>query len=256
MMGDMEMLVDSISSNLESVMQKIDRAARSAGRSSSEVKLIVVSKGQPADVVRAAFRAGIKTFGENYPEETFKKIQALDGFEEIKWHMIGHLQSRKARIVAENFSVLHSLDSVHLAIKLDQILGEQNKKMPVMLECNVSGEDTKGGWPAWDEEQWQVLQADILAILECKRLVLIGLMTMPPLDQNTEAVRPYFRKLATLKEFLSREISGEHFNELSMGTSLDFPVAIQEGATFIRIGQAILGPRPNYQQNEQNILIK
>jgi PLP dependent protein len=252
MMTEMDKPEDSIARNLELVKQKIDQAALSAGRSSSEVNLVVVSKVQSVDVVRAAFNAGIKTFGENYPEETLKKIQILQGHPEIDWHMIGHLQSRKARIVAENFSMLHSLDSVHLAIKLDKILGEQNKMMPVMLECNISREDTKYGWPAWEEGQWQALIPDVLAILDCKFLVLVGLMTMPPLFQDIEAVRPYFRKLAALKEYLSREISGEHFKELSMGTSADYAIAIQEGATYIRIGQAILGPRSNYRHIEEN----
>ncbi|MBE3084701.1 MAG: YggS family pyridoxal phosphate-dependent enzyme, partial [Bacteroidetes bacterium] len=136
----MDMLVDIISNNIELVRQKIDLAASSVGRSSNEVNLVVVTKGQPGDVLRTAFKAGIRTFGENYPEETITKIQTLQGYQGIEWHMIGHLQSRKARIVAEKFSLLHSLDSVHLALKLDQILSEQNKMMPVMLECNVSGE--------------------------------------------------------------------------------------------------------------------
>jgi pyridoxal phosphate enzyme (YggS family) len=158
-MSDMDKLVENISKNIEMVQQKIEQAASSAGRSSNEVKLVVVTKGQPGDVLRIAF-------GENYPEETIKKIQTLQDFQGIEWHMIGHLQSRKARIVAENFSLLHSLDSVPLALKLDQILGEQNKVMPVMLECNVSGEETKYGWPAWDEDQWQALLADVSLVLK------------------------------------------------------------------------------------------
>ena len=252
-MDEMHKLEDSISKNIELVKQKIDIAALSAGRSSFEVNLVVVSKGQPDDVIRAAITAGVKTFGENYPEEAIKKIQTLGGHPGIEWHMIGHLQSRKARIVAENFSVFHSLDSVHLAMKLDKILNEQNRKMPVMLECNVSQEDTKYGWPAWDEDQWQSLLADVSAILKCKCLVLVGLMTMPPLFQNIEATRPYFRKLFSLKEYLSKEISGEYFKELSMGTSIDYPIAIQEGATFIRIGQAILGPHPYYRHVDESV---
>jgi PLP dependent protein len=252
MMTEMDKPEDLIALNLELVKQKIDQAALSAGRSSNEVNLVVVSKGQTVGVIRAALNAGIKTYGENYPEETLKKIQTLQGHQGIEWHMIGHLQSRKARIVAENFSMVHSLDSIHLAIKLDKILGEQNKMMPVMLECNVSREDTKYGWPAWEESQWQALIPDVIAILNCKFLVLVGLMTMPPLFQDIESARPYFQKLAALKEFLSREISGEHFKELSMGTSSDYPIAIQEGATYIRIGQAILGPRPDYHHIEEN----
>ena len=249
----MDKLEDSIAKNIELVKQKIDLAALSAGRSGNEVNLVVVSKGQQDDVIRAAISAGVKTFGENYPEETIKKIQTLGDCQGIEWHMIGHLQSRKARIVAENFSVFHSLDSLHIAMKLDKILSEQDRKMPVMLECNVSQEETKYGWPAWDEDQWQFILADVSAILKCKCLILVGLMTMPPVFQNIEATRPYFRKLFTLREFLSKEISGEYFKELSMGTSFDFPIAIQEGATYIRIGQAILGSRPFYHYADEII---
>jgi len=256
MKSDMDKLVEIISKNIELVKQKIDLAASSVGRSSSAVNLVVVTKGQPGDVLRAAFKVGIRTFGENYPEETIQKIQTLQGYQGIEWHMIGHLQSRKARIVAEKFSLLHSLDSVHLALKLDQILSEQNKIMPVMLECNVSGEETKYGWPAWDEDQWQALLVNVSMVLKCKNLVVVGLMTMPPLFQDIEAARPYFRKLYALKEFLSREISAEYFKELSMGTSADYAVAIQEGTTYVRIGQAILGPRPNYRHVEENVLTK
>ena len=253
MMSEMDKLENSIAKNIDTVKQKIELAALSAGRSSNDVNLVVVSKGQPDDVIRAAINAGVKTFGENYPEETFKKIQTLGGNQGIEWHMIGHLQSRKARIVAEYFSMFHSLDSVHVAMKLDKILNEQNRKMPVMLECNVSQEDTKYGWPAWDEDHWQSLLADVTAILRCKCLVLVGLMTMPPLFQNIEATRPYFRKLFALKEYLSKEISGEYFKELSMGTSVDYPIAIQEGATYIRIGQAVLGLRPYYRHVDKSI---
>jgi len=253
MMRDMDMPVENISKNIELVRQKIDLAASSVGRSSNEVNLVVVTKGQPGDVLLTAFKAGIRIFGENYPEETITKIQTLQGYQGIEWHMIGHLQSRKARIVAEKFSLLHSLDSVHLALKLDQILSEQNKMMPVLLECNVSGEETKYGWPVWDEGQWLALLADVSMVLKCKYLVLVGLMTMPPLFQDIEGARPYFRKLYALKEFLTREISAEYFKELSMGTSADYTVAIQEGSTYVRIGQAILGPRPNYRHVEENI---
>lgn len=253
MMRDMDIPVEIISKNIELVRQRIDLAASSVGRSSNEVNLVVVTKGQPGDVLLTAFKAGIRTFGENYPEETIIKIQTLQGYQGIEWHMIGHLQSRKARIVAEKFSLLHSLDSVHLALKLDQILSEQNKMMPVLLECNVSGEETKYGWPAWNEGQWLALLADVSMVLKCKYLVLVGLMTMPPLFQDIERARPYFRKLYALKEFLTREISAEYFKELSMGTSADYAVAIQEGSTYVRIGQAILGPRPNYRHVEEKI---
>jgi PLP dependent protein len=250
----MDKIVNLISKNLDMVKERIVEAALSVGRSSNAVKLVVVSKGQPADIVRAAIEAGIKSFGENYPEETFKKIKDLGNIQGIEWHMIGHLQSRKSEIVAENFSVFHSLDSVHLAMKLDRVLNEKSRKLPVMLECNISGENTKYGWPAWEENQWKLLIKDALEIIKCKSLIVVGLMTMPPLFQDVEDVRPYFQKLRALKEYLSNQISSDYFKELSMGTSIDYPIAIQEGATYIRIGQAILGQRQNILHVETNII--
>jgi pyridoxal phosphate enzyme, YggS family len=233
-----------IEQRLDQVKKKISRAALSCGKSPDEISLVVVSKSQPVEVIRAAISAGIKRFGENYPEETFSKIQQLQGLPEIEWHMIGHLQSRKARIVVENFTMLHSLDSLLLAEKLDQLLAESGKKLPTLLEFNVGGEESKFGWPAWDEKRWKELLPEISKILALDHLHISGLMTMPPLIADVEKTRPFFKKLYNLRKYLSSSFSEAKFTELSMGTSADFEIAIEEGATMIRVGQAILGSRP------------
>jgi len=237
-------LIGMIEQRLGYVKKRISRAAISCGRSPDEISLIVVSKSQPVEVIEAAISAGIRQFGENYPEETQSKILQLKNQPEIEWHMIGHLQSRKARIVVDNFQMLHSLDSVTLAEKIDRLLAERGRKMQCLLEFNVGGEESKFGWSAWDEKRWQALIPDISLILGLENLKISGLMTMPPLSEDVEKTRPFFKKLRNLQEYLSVAFPEAHFTELSMGTSADFEIAIEEGATMIRVGQAILGSRP------------
>jgi pyridoxal phosphate enzyme (YggS family) len=207
------------------------------------VRLIVVSKAQPLEVVRAAIEAGILVFGENYVDEAVEKIAALSR-SGVEWHMIGHVQSRKAEQVTENFSWLHSLDSLKLARRLDRFCGETGKRLSVLLEFNVSGEESKFGFTAWEEARWHDLLPELGFIASLPNLKVMGLMTMPPYSDEAEAPRPYFKKLRRLQAFLQKEIPQAEWSELSMGTSHDFPVAIQEGATCVRIGEAILGPRP------------
>jgi pyridoxal phosphate enzyme (YggS family) len=237
-------LTGSITQRLDQVKMRMAKAAISCGRSLDEISLVVVSKFQPVDVIEAAISAGIKRFGENYPEETLAKIQQLNLQTEVEWHMIGHLQSRKARIVVDKFSMLHSLDSFSLAEKLDRLLAESGKKMPALLEFNVGGEESKYGWPAWNETRWPELVPELSKILVMEHLQISGLMTMPPLIEDVEKTRPFFQKLRRLQEYLSVSFPGAHFTQLSMGTSADFEIAIEEGATMIRIGTAILGARP------------
>jgi PLP dependent protein len=241
MMND---LTGMIEQRLDQVKQGIARAALSRGRSPGEISLIVVSKSQPVEVITAAISAGVRRFGENYPEETLSKIVELNSPAAIEWHMIGHLQSRKARIVTEHFKMLHSLDSFQLAEKLDRLLAESGKKMPALLEFNVGGEDSKFGWPAWDETRWAELLPDLSKILAMEHLQISGLMTMPPLTENLEESRPFFQKLLKLRDYLSSSFESTQFAELSMGTSADFEIAIEEGATMVRVGRAILGDRP------------
>lgn len=241
----MDQVVAQIRENLEDIQDRMDQAAVKCGRKPSEVQLVVVTKTRPVEVIRAAILAGAKLLGENYPDEAQLKIQELqrENMGGVSWHMIGHVQSRKARIVADHFDFLHSLDSVKLANKLEGILSETGKVLPVLLEFNVGGEESKSGWDANDEGRWSELLPAVEQILKLKHLAPCGLMTMPPLFGNPEEARPFFRKLRKLREFLESQFEGVNLQNLSMGTSVDFEVAIEEGATFVRIGQAILGAR-------------
>ncbi len=157
--------------------------------------------------------------------------------------MIGHVQSRKAQLGAGNFYFLHSLDSLKLARKLDRFCGEAERKMSALLEVNVGGEESKGGWPAWDETRWQELSAELVEVFALPHLKVRGLMAMPPLGETAEASRPYFQKVKRLQGYLSAQFPQVDFSELSMGTSMDYEVAVEEGATFVRVGTAIVGAR-------------
>lgn len=240
----MSLSEETIRHNLALVHERIDKAAISAGRSSGEVKLVVVSKRQPVELIAAAARAGANIFGENYAEEIPPKQALLGEFPGLQWHMIGHIQSRKTKIVAECIDFVHSIDSLALAERLDRDAQVRERRIPVLLEMNVGSEETKGGWPAWDEVHWIELIPDIESILTKEHVEIRGLMAMPPLFDNPEQVRPYFTRLARLRDFLAARLPTANWTELSMGTSADYEIAIQEGATFVRIGQAILGPRP------------
>jgi PLP dependent protein len=235
-------LVSSIRSRYQHTLALIAEAAIASGRTPEAVRLVVVSKSQPLEVIQAAFAAGISVFGENYAEEALAKIVALKQTE-VEWHMIGHVQSRKAGLIAGNFTMLHSLDGSKLAARLDRLCGELNRTLPVLLEFNVSGEESKFGLPAWQEEHWSDLRPEIEQILALSHLRVEGLMTMPPFFDDPEQTRPYFQRLRKLQDFLGKKYPQSHWQELSMGTSVDFLAAIQEGATYVRIGQAILGPR-------------
>jgi PLP dependent protein len=235
-------LVLSIRERYQAALSQIADASVGSGRTIGSVRLVVVSKSQPLEVVQAAVAAGISVFGENYAEEALGKISALKETK-VEWHMIGHVQSRKAEAVAGNFNMLHSLDSLKLAGRLDRICSELNRTLPVLLEFNVSGEETKFGFPAWDEKHWPDLGSRLEQILAFRHLHVCGLMTMPPFYEDSEYTRPYFTRLRHLQDFLVKKYPQANWSELSMGTSIDFVAAIQEGATFVRIGQAILGPR-------------
>ena len=242
----MDRVVAQIQSNLAEIRERMDHAADRCGRDRTEIQLVVVTKTRPVEVIRAAILAGAQLLGENYPDEAQTKILEIrkENIKTVSWHMIGHVQSRKARIVAEEFDFLHSLDSLKLANKLDRVLSESGKVLPVLLEFNVGGEESKSGWDASEESRWPDLLQTLEKIRALKNLKICGLMTMPPLFGDPEAVRPYFKKLRALREYFEAQIEGLKLQDLSMGTSIDFEVAIEEGATFVRIGQAILGARP------------
>ena len=236
-------LVQSIRERYLETLENIAIAARSAGRDPESIKLIVVTKAQPVEVTRAAIEAGAQFLGENYPEEGVMKLQSLREFSAVEWHMIGHVQSRKAQLVAENFNFLHSLDSLKLAKRLDRFCGEAGRILPVLLEFNVGEEESKPGWPAWDESLWPALLDELSSLVLLPNLKVRGLMTMPPLGATAEFSRPFFKKLKRLQKYLSLQFPQVDFSELSMGTSGDYEVAVQEGATWVRVGTAIVGPR-------------
>ncbi len=237
-----ETLTSVIRERYQRVLDQISEAIARCGRKAGTVRLVVVSKTQPLDVVRAAIAAGVAILGENYAEEAVAKIAALTGTA-VEWHMIGHVQSRKADLVAEHFSMLHSLDSVKLAGRLDHFCEEYGRSLPVLLEVNVSGEQSKFGFPAWDETHWLNLKPVLEQIIAFSHLSVRGLMTMPPIFDNPEKSRPYFQRLHRLQILLRELFPQIEWTELSMGTSSDFIIAIEEGATYLRVGQAILGPR-------------
>ncbi len=224
------------------VLERIHRAARAAGRDPDEVRLVVVTKAQPLERIQAVVQAGARDLGENYPEEALPKIQALASHG-IRWHMIGHLQRRKAPIVVEHFHMMHSVDRLKIARRLERLLASTGRVLPVLLEFNVGGEATKHGWPAWDPDLWPRWADEVAEILEMPHLRVQGVMAIPPWNPDPEASRPYFRRLRELRDWLARRFPQASWEHLSMGMSHDFEVAIQEGATWVRIGSAILGPR-------------
>jgi len=236
-------VMEQIRDNFQAVMEKIEFACRRTGRRPDEVKLVVVTKGQPIERIQALIEAGGRRLGENYAEEALGKIPLFSGTPGLEWHMIGHVQSRKARLVCENFAWVHSLDSLKLANRMDGILNEIARKIPVLIECNVSGEANKFGYPAWHRDQWSALAEALKPILALQQLEVRGLMTMAPYADNPEDARSYFRRLCALRDELARIYPASRWEELSMGMSLDFEVAVEEGATIIRVGEAILGQR-------------
>ena len=240
-----DVLVSTIRERYQRVLGRIAEAALQSGREPEKIRLMVVTKTQPLETVRAAIAAGVSILGENYAEEAAEKIADLQETA-VEWHMIGHVQSRKADLVARHFTMLHSLDSAKLAARLDHFCAEIGRRLPVLLEFNVSGEESKFGLPAWDEQHWSELEPEISSILSMPNLHLRGLMTMPPLYDDPKQTRPYFLRLRRLQEFLKNQYPQVQWDELSMGTSTDYPAAIQEGATFVRVGTAIVGPRARH----------
>jgi PLP dependent protein len=244
-------LVSSIRESYQHALDQIATAAHKSHRDPKQIRLVVVTKSQPLEVVQAALEAGVRVFGENYPEEAVRKIQSLAAQSGVEWHMIGHVQSRKARLVADHFALLHSLDSIKLAQRLDRFAAEANRVLPVLLEFNVGGEESKAGWEATEESHWQALFPEVAAVLELPNLRVQGLMTMPPLEQDAEDSRRFFQRLRQLRDRLSSQFPEADWRELSMGTSADYPVAVEEGATLVRVGTAIVGAR-KYHRNAES----
>jgi hypothetical protein len=227
-----------IANNIRIVKQKIVEAAHKAGREPEEIKLVAVSKRFSADAIEEAFAAGQKTFGENYIQEVQAKRELVPT--EVIFHFIGHLQSNKAKIAAGTCAMIETLDSFKLAKALNSQLESLAKNMDVLIQINIGKDPKKTGVDADEAEKL------LVKIKELSRIRVCGLMTMPPLSTEPEQSRPHFRNLRKLAEYFSGKNLFPHVikPELSMGMSEDFHIAIDEGATIVRVGTAIFGHRP------------
>jgi hypothetical protein len=239
----MEISQDEIRRNLEQVQERIRRAADKADRHSSEIRLVVVTKSHSVQVARAAIEAGAKILGENYAEEGLSKIQEIGPMPGVEWHMIGHVQSRKVVDVTGKFTLIHSLDSVRLAERINRVAEAKGWSQSVLIQVNVSGEETKSGLPCWNDGQMPALTSEIEKIASLPSVKIQGLMTIPPFTEIGELARPYFKRLRGIRDQLKDKFPGLNFSELSIGMSADFEVAVEEGATLVRVGTAILGER-------------
>jgi pyridoxal phosphate enzyme (YggS family) len=230
----------TIAGNVSGIRERIAAAARRAGRNVDDVVLMGVSKTFPAEAVRDAYAAGIRVFGENRVQEFAEKFAALAHLPDAEWHLIGHLQSNKAGRAAELFHAVGSVDSLRLAERLNAAAAALGKKLRVLVEINIGGEEAKAGVHATSLELEEVL----LAAPRLDHLEVQGLMTIPPFSENPEDARPYFRKLREVRDDIgARRLSRVGMSVLSMGMSHDFEIAVEEGSTCVRVGTAIFGTR-------------
>lgn len=230
-------MAEDIRDRLAQVREQIARAAERAGRSSEEITLIAVSKTFDSSTVQRAVDAGALDLGENRVQEAASKVETVKG-EQLRWHLIGHLQSNKARLAVRAFDVIHTIDSRELAERLDRIAGEEGRRLTALAQVDLADEPTKTGA---DETQ---LAGIVQALDAAKHLDFKGLMTMPPFFDQPEQTRPYFRRLREVLDQLNRSReAARQLTQLSMGMSHDFEVAIEEGATMVRVGTAIFGKR-------------
>ena len=233
----------SVVKNLAEVRERIAAAARRAGRRQEEIALMAVSKTFPAEIIREAYNAGQRVFGENRVQEFADKAGALTDLPDAEWHMIGHLQTNKAAKAAELFSAVDSVNSLRLAEKLNADTQKGNKRLPVLIEIYVGGEAAKSGVAPDSPELEQLLAAapQLTALQFC------GLMTIPPFTEDPQQARPYFRRLRELRDQIAaRHLPAVNLDVLSMGMSHDFEVAIEEGSTCVRVGTAIFGERTKH----------
>ncbi len=221
-----------IEERLELVRARIGAAAHRAGRDPASIRLVLASKTQPSDAIRAAARAGARDFGENYVQEAIAKRAELADLTEIRWHLIGHLQTNKAKTAAGAFALIHTVDSIRLAGALAR--AKPARRVHALIEVNLGGEASKSG----------AAPDDVPAILDAARekIEIEGLMTIPPPAPSADAARPWFARLRQMRDRLATQ-SGYALSELSMGMTDDFEVAIEEGATIVRIGRAVFGER-------------
>jgi len=226
--------VETIKNNLEIINEKIKKAALKANRNPEEIKLVAVTKTATIEQIKEAISAGVKIIGENKVQEAKEKYQILNA--DIEWHLVGHLQTNKVKYAIEIFDCIHSVDSIKLAKEIDKRSLQFGKTTNVLVEVNVSGEETKYGIKPEEVEPF------LKEISEFSRIRVRGLMTIAPIEEDKEEARPYFRKLRELsKETKSKNIKNAKMDYLSMGMTDDFEVAIEEGANMVRIGRGIFG---------------
>ncbi len=231
----------SIADNTASLRERIARAAGRVGRKPEAITLMAVSKIVEPQRIKEAYAAGLRIFGENRVQEFEGKHEALRDLKDAEWHLIGHLQSNKAKKAAELFSAVDSVDSLRLAERLNQAAEQSGKKLPVLIEIKVGEEESKAGIPLDSPE----LESLLRAAPKLEHLQIRGLMTVPPFTENPEGARPYFCVLRDLRDQIAaRNLPGIQMDVLSMGMSHDFEVAIEEGSTCVRVGTAIFGARP------------
>jgi pyridoxal phosphate enzyme (YggS family) len=236
-MNPVPLEVEEIARRREHILESIARAARTAGRDPNSVGLMAVTIGHSAETVANAARAGLTLFGENRVQEGAAKVAALRSqFPDLVWHLIGPLQTNKAKTALQYFQVLESLDRERLAARLEPLLAEEGRTWAVLLEINLGHEPSKSG--ALPDDTPRLYEA----ALACPHLDVRGLMAVPPFDEDPEKSRPYFRQLAKLRDRLADQFA-RPLPELSMGMSHDFAVAVEEGATQVRVGTALFGPR-------------
>ncbi len=245
----MSVLAESITERIEAVQERVAVAAQRSGRDASEVLLVAVTKTHGLEVIEAAYQVGLRHFGENRVEEARDKVLAARKHlpADAVWHMVGHVQSRKTRDVASLFDWVQSVDRFKIARRLKEALEGEGRTLDLLLEVNLSGEESKYGydlsrWPD-DKAQGDAFFSDIEAILPLPGIRLHGLMTLAPYAADPEVVRPVFRKMRLLREALLPRFPGQLLSHLSMGMSGDYEVAIEEGATMVRLGTALFGAR-------------
>jgi pyridoxal phosphate enzyme (YggS family) len=230
----------SVSDNVAAVRERIDAAARRAGRNPEEIALMAVSKTHPPETIREAYEAGLRIFGENRIQEFAGKVDALLDLRDADWHLIGHLQTNKAAKAVDLFRAVDSVDSLKLAEKLDATARKLGKNLAVLIEINVGGETAKSGVAP----ESAALEELLLAAPRLESLQFRGLMTVPPFTDDPEGARPSFRKLRELRDMIAaRKLPGISMDQLSMGMSHDFEIAIEEGSACVRVGTAIFGSR-------------
>jgi pyridoxal phosphate enzyme (YggS family) len=225
-----------VGDNYQKIRARINEAAAKGGRKAGDIKLLGAAKAQGVEAIRSAIAAGVTLIGENYVQEAKDKRQRIS--QSVEWHMIGHLQRNKAKVAVEVFDVIESLDNLALARELDREGRKQGKPVRVFIEVNLGGEESKSG----------IAKTQVASLVEqvatLSNMRVEGLMTVPPFHENLNEMRPYFRELSELREKLNElRLPNVDLRELSMGMTHDYPVAIEEGATIVRIGTALFGPR-------------